>query len=75
MKLLYIISVFILSTECPEEFFRLNGSYRCFKIFEDEERNWLDADKKCQHEGLRMPINTDDIAVDLTKYLLENYGM
>ncbi|CAL4085612.1 unnamed protein product, partial [Meganyctiphanes norvegica] len=60
--------------ECPHGFFMSKGSNQCFKFFDDEHRNWTDANSKCKNEGLNLAKPTDAVAVELTNDILKSYG-
>ncbi|CAL4061958.1 unnamed protein product, partial [Meganyctiphanes norvegica] len=53
-------------------FFRMSTQY--FKIFKDRQRPWEDAKSHCEARGMILAEPSDSVAVDLRKYLVENYG-
>ncbi|CAL4092825.1 unnamed protein product, partial [Meganyctiphanes norvegica] len=60
--------------ECPNEVFKLRGTQHQFIIFQDVMRNWPNAMKKCETEFLRKVHPSDQVAVQLRKYILESCG-
>ncbi|CAL4076069.1 unnamed protein product [Meganyctiphanes norvegica] len=55
-----------------EGFFSL--STQCFKFFTNKKLNWADAKTHCESHGLILVEPADAVALDLRKYVVDNYG-
>jgi len=60
------------STGCPDGFFQVPGSNKCYKFFDDEVRTWDEADQKCQAEGLVLAM-TDNNEMTLRNYIIDHF--
>ncbi|CAL4227146.1 unnamed protein product, partial [Meganyctiphanes norvegica] len=47
---------------------------KCFKLFNDVNRNWTEAHSKCQEENHMLAMPTDADAVGLRKVIYDKYG-
>ncbi|CAL4125747.1 unnamed protein product, partial [Meganyctiphanes norvegica] len=68
-------SLITLSNEierCPEGFIKMSS--QCFKMFRDRGYTWPEAKTKCEQEGYILAQPDDAVAVDLRKYIYEEYG-
>jgi len=60
------------STGCPDGFFQVPGSDRCYQFFDDEVRTWDEAEQKCQAEGSVLAM-TDNNEMALRNYIVDNF--
>ncbi|CAL4071020.1 unnamed protein product [Meganyctiphanes norvegica] len=69
-------SLITLSNEveigCPGGFTKM--STKCFKMFNDSTVTWSEAKTKCEQEGYILAQPDDSVAVNLRKYIYEEYG-
>ncbi|CAL4135322.1 unnamed protein product, partial [Meganyctiphanes norvegica] len=59
---------------CPVGFFTVEGSKQCFKYWNDYPRNWEESKFKCMDENLVLASPSDEAAIALRKYILDEYG-
>ncbi|CAL4059147.1 unnamed protein product, partial [Meganyctiphanes norvegica] len=60
--------------DCPGGFIKIEGSWKCFKVWDDEKRNWWEAEDKCLDENSVLAGPTTEVAVALRKRILDTYG-
>ncbi|CAL4240630.1 unnamed protein product [Meganyctiphanes norvegica] len=57
---------------CPGGFIKMSS--QCFKMYRDRYRSWSEAKTKCEQEGYILAQPDDSVAVQLRKYIYEEYG-
>ncbi|CAL4075470.1 unnamed protein product, partial [Meganyctiphanes norvegica] len=60
--------------ECKRGFIMVDGSTQCFKLYDEEIRNWNEAKRKCLQENLLPAEPTDEAAVNLRKHIFVKIG-
>ncbi|CAL4190674.1 unnamed protein product, partial [Meganyctiphanes norvegica] len=59
--------------DCPDGYWRVEGSRQCFKLWKDNGRIWAQARTKCEDENSVVAAPADDIAVALRQLILDKY--
>jgi len=59
------------STGCPDGFFQVPGSNKCYKYFDDKKRTWDEANTYCQAEGLVLAMTDNNNEIALRNYIVD----